>query len=110
MRMTSQQVQHPDRPNLLQYNGTQIPQHKYSYVDRKTESDAIFYVADVTGPTICGLPTSCQLHLLELHCEIHVGSDKKSFPEIKSKGDLQVLYPGRFEGIGKFEGGIPHCH
>lgn len=74
---------------------------KCSYGDRKT--DAIFYVAEFTGPAICGLPTSCQLYLLELHCEVHVGSHKKSFPAIKSKGDLQLLYPDRFEGIGKFE-------
>ena len=56
-------------------------------------------------PSVRGLPTSCQLHLLELRCEIHVGSHKKSFPAIKSKGDLQQLYPDRFEEFGKFEGG-----
>ena len=75
---------------------------KCSYGGGKT--DATFYVADVRAPAICGLPTSCQLHLFELHCEIHAGSHRKSFPAIKSKRDLQLLYPDRFEGIGKFEG------
>ena len=98
--MAFKQVQHPARPNLL-HTKSEMCSIKCSYGDRKT--DAIFYVA-VTSPAICGLPTSCQLHLLELHCEIQVGSHKKSFSAIKSKGDLQLLYPDRFGGTAKFEG------
>lgn len=61
----------PNQTKLTAYNGTQIPQHgvcstKCSYGDRKT--DAVFYVVDVTGPAICRLPTSGELHLLDLHC------------------------------------------
>ena len=97
----------PSQTKLTSYNGTQIPQHgvcsiKCSFGDKET--DAVFYVADVEGPAICGLPTCCQLQLVELHCAISTGSSKTSFPEIKDKGDLQLLYPDRFDGIGKFEG------
>ena len=34
----------------------------------------MFYVAGVKGPAICGLPTCCQLHLVELDCAITTGS------------------------------------
>ena len=47
----------------------------------------MFYVADVEGPAICGLPTCCQLHLVELHCAISTGSSKTCSPAIKDKGD-----------------------
>ena len=97
----------PSQIKLTAYNGTQIPQHgvcsiKCSFGDKET--DAVFYVADVEGPAICGLPTCCQLQLVELHCAISTGSSKVSFPAIKDKGDLQLLYPDRFDGIGRFEG------
>ena len=54
----------PSQTKLTAYNGTQIPQHgvcsiKCSSGDKAT--DAMFYVADVAGPAICGLPTCCQL-------------------------------------------------
>ena len=59
----------PSCTKLTAYNGTQIPQYgvcsiKCSYGDKETE--AMFYVADVAGPAICGLPTCCQLNLVEL--------------------------------------------
>ena len=97
----------PSQTKLTAYNGTQISQHgvcsiKCSFGDKET--DAVFYVADVEGPAICGLPTCCQLQLVELHCAISTGSSKTSSPVIKDKGDLQILYPDRFDGIGKFEG------
>ena len=81
----------PSHTKLTAYNGTQIPQHgvcsiKCSFGDKET--DAVFYVADVEGPAICGLPTCCQLQLVELHCTISTGSSKTSFPVIKDKGDL----------------------
>ncbi|XP_015779930.1 PREDICTED: uncharacterized protein K02A2.6-like [Acropora digitifera] len=97
----------PSQTKMTAYNGTQISQHgvcsiKCSFDDKET--DAMFYVADVEGPAICGLPTCCQLQLVELHCAISRGSSKTSSPVIKDKGDLQILYPDRFDGIGKFEG------
>ena len=97
----------PNQTKLTAYNGTQIPQHglcsvKCSFGDKETV--AVFHVADVEGPAICGLPTCCQLQLVELHCAISTGSSTTSFPAIKDNGDLQLLYPDRFDGIGKFEG------
>ena len=96
----------PRKTKLTAYNGTQIPQHgvcsiKCSYGDKET--DAVFYVADVAGPTICGLPTCCQLNLLELHCAVSTYSSKVPLLAIKDKAELQALHPDRFGGIGKFE-------
>ena len=42
----------------------------------------MFYVADVDGPAICGLPIPCELCFVELHCAISTSSDKISFPVI----------------------------
>ena len=79
----------PTHTKLTAYNGTPIPQHevcsiKCSYGDKKT--NARFYVADVDGPALCGLPTSCELQLVELHCGIH--ATKMPYPTIKDKSDL----------------------
>ena len=97
----------PSCTKLTAYNGTQIPQYgvcsiKCSYGDKETE--AMFYLADVAGPAICGLPTCCQLNLVELHCAVSTCSSKVPLPAIKNKDVLQALYPDRFDGIGKFEG------
>ena len=97
---------------LTAYNGTPITHHGIctihcSYNDNGTEAD--FYVADVDGPAICGLPTLCKLKLVELHCEVTTSSDKVPhlLPTINNKDELQMLYPDRFNGIGKFQG---ECH
>ena len=83
----------PSQTKLTAYNGTQIPQHgvcsiKSSYGDKAT--DAGFYVAGVAGPAICGLPTCCQLNLLELLCAVGTCSSKVPLPAVKDKGDLQA--------------------
>lgn len=38
--------------------------------------------------------------------ELHFGisTTQISYPTVKDKSDLQLLYPDRFSGIGKFEG------
>ena len=73
-----------------------------AYISGGKETNARFYVADVNGPAICGLPTSCELQLVELHCGI--STTQIPNPAIMDKSDLQLLYPDRFNGIGKFEG------
>ena len=83
----------PSQTKLTAYNGTQIPQHgvcsiKSSYGDKET--DAGFYVAGVAGPAICGLPTCCQLNLVELLCAVGTCSSKVPLPAVKDKGDLQA--------------------
>ena len=95
----------PTPTRLTAYNGTPIPQHgvcsiKCSY--RGKETNARFYVADVNGPVICGLSTSCELQLVKLHCGI--STTQLPYPTIKDKSDLQQGYPDRFNFIGKFEG------
>ena len=97
----------PRRTKLTAYSGTQIPQHgvcsiKCSYGDKATVAE--FYAAAVAGSAICGLLTCCQLQLVELHCAVGKCSSKVPLPAVKEKGDLQALYPDRFDGIGKFEG------
>ena len=83
----------PSQTKLTAYNGTQIPQHgvcsiKSSYGDKET--DAGFYVAGVAGPASCGLPTCCQLNLVELLCAVGTCSSKVPLPAVKDKGDLQA--------------------
>ena len=90
---------------LTAYNGTPIMQHgvcsiKCSYGGKET--NARFYAADVNGPAKCGSPTSCELQLLELHCA--TSTTQILNPTIRDKSDLQLLYPDRFNGIGKLEG------
>ena len=55
------------------------------------ETNARFFVADVNGPGICGLPTSCELQLVELHCGI--STTQSPNPTIRDKSELQLLYP-----------------
>ena len=71
-----------------------------------SETETKFYVADVDSPAICGLPTSCKLKLVKLHCEINTSNNSVHcrVPAIHSIHDLQKLYPDGFNGIGKFEG------
>ena len=63
----------PTQTKLTAYNGTPIVQHgvcsiKCSYGGKETK--ARFFVTDVNGLAICGLPTSCELQFVELHCGI----------------------------------------
>ena len=83
----------PTQTKLTAYNGTPIVQHgvcsiKCSYGGKET--NARFYVADVNGPAICGLPTSCELQLLELLCGI--STTQIPNPTIRDKSDLQMLH------------------
>ena len=77
----------PTRTKLNAYNGT--PKHgdrsvKCSYGGKET--NARFYVADVNGPAICGLPTSWELQLVGLHCGI--STIQIPNPTIRDKSDL----------------------
>jgi len=65
--------EHVEYNGLTAYNGTQIPRHgvcsiKCSYGGKET--NARFDVADVNCPAICGLPSSCELQSVELHCGV----------------------------------------
>nr|XP_054752823.1 uncharacterized protein LOC129258608 [Lytechinus pictus] len=62
--------------------------------------DARFYVVDVDGPALGGLPLSLKLGLVKMNCEVKESSDCT----ITDKEQLRKLYPDRFEGIGQFSG------
>ena len=97
--------------------------------------DTTFYIADIPGPAILGLPSCSRLRIVNLNCSVQlrkhgqpvkvskdrekVKQDMKNFKPINSKDDLIKTYPDRFEGIGKFPGtyhiylkedAIPNCH
>ena len=98
-----------NQTKLIAYNGTPIPQHDVFSIQclyDTNETEAKFYVTDVDGLAICGLPTSCKLKLVELHCEINSTHSNVPcpVPAIHNISDLQRLYPDRFNSIGKFEG------
>lgn len=91
---------------LTAYNGTPIKcfgsikltcRHKDSWI-----SDT-FYVVDVTGPAICGLPLSQKLGLVTMHCTV----DKDEGPtNISSVEDLKKVYPEQFDRIGNLPGKV----
>ena len=66
----SRQKQHQPQTKLIAYNSTPIVQHGVCSIQcgyDNNETRAQFYCADVDGPAICGLLTSCHLKLVELH-------------------------------------------
>ena len=80
---------------------------------------APFYVTDIPGPAIIGLPNPADLNLLKFNCAIQtqrphisgVGCLKDKTPEqaketilIRDKQDLITQYPECFKGIRKFQG------
>ncbi|XP_071494907.1 uncharacterized protein [Diadema antillarum] len=67
--------------------------------------DQLFYVVDVSGPVIIGLPMCSELHVVTIH-EMHPQSRSPTNrpSPLKSVKDLQVLYPEQFDRIGNFRG------
>ncbi|XP_071944705.1 uncharacterized protein [Antedon mediterranea] len=83
------------------YNGAQIKHYGYIHIPcyfNNLHTNAKFYIAEVQGPAIMGLPTLKTLKIIQINCAVEV-NDK-----IKDVEDIKRLYPDRFEGIGKFEG------
>ena len=107
---------------LTAYGGLQIKHHGIVTIPctyGKECTLAPFYVTDIPGPAIIGLPTSTDLNLLQFNCAIqtqhpHTSSqgclkDKtleqaKETTPIRDKQDLIQLYPECFNGIRKFQG------
>ena len=90
---------------LTAYNGGEIPcMGSISMPCKRRESawtQAVFYVVDVPGPAIVGLPTSKLLRLVT----INVDGVNQDVPEtITSVQDLKRRYPKQFDTIGNFEG------
>ncbi len=112
------------RIKLYAYNDIEIKQFGICTIPctfRDINKNIRFFVADVAGPTIIGLPDSQALDLVRLDCSIATTSIK---PEVSpldtqqkvtepttspkvtttlTKDTLKATYPDRFSGIGKFK-------
>ena len=87
------------RISMKQYGTWKIP---CKYKDRSTVAE--FYIVDKDGPAISGLPPSKELRLITVHCAVTTNpgvTHMESQKPITSKEDLIVMYPDRFQGIGR---------
>ena len=101
----------PTDTKLKAYNETTIPCLGYinivcRYKDSAWKTEK-FYVVDVPGPPVMGLPAWETLKIVTIHgvegptTESCPGS---SIPHITSVKDLMNMYPDRFDRIGEFKG------
>ena len=93
----------PSHAKLTDYNGHQIEQYgtitmSCQYLNSKHEET--FYIANVNGPVIFGLPTCTRLGLVQMQCEITTGKAPKKITTLE---DLTQRYPKQFNGIGNFK-------
>ena len=95
---------------LTAYNGKQIPcigaiSLKCRYKDNWEDME--FYVVDVEGPAIVGLPSSEKLGLVTIHIDsLLKENDQDNDTQGKTKltvEKLQKLYPSQFDTIGNFK-------
>ncbi|CAE1292604.1 unnamed protein product [Acanthosepion pharaonis] len=86
---------------LTAYNNTKINCYGTTNIRCKYKNspwmDTQFYVVDVPGAAILGLPTSVSLKVVTMNCAISVQQQP-----INSVADLMRLYPDRFDRIGEF--------
>ena len=82
--------------------------------------DTTFYVANIPGPAILGLPSCSILRIVHLNCSFQFRKHRqpiktckerekvkqvmKNLNLINSKDDLIKVYPEQFKGIWKFPG------
>ena len=90
---------------LTAYNGTDIPCHgkiafPCRYMGGWQETD--FYIVDVEGPAIIGLPSCEALKIVTLHCSIETSPQNKK--PITCIQDLIESNPEQFDKIGKMPG------
>ena len=87
---------------LRAYNGTDIPCYgQVKLLCNQTDNRTLqtFFVVDVEGPAIAGLPTLEQLGLVTLNC-----CPIKKMEQIKHVEDLKQRYPELFDKIGNLKG------
>jgi transposase InsO family protein len=91
---------------LSAYNQTTIKQLGLMHIPCQYADSAWydlgFYIADVKGPAILGLPSSRQLKLVTFHCEI--GLHLAPQPSVNSVQDLLSQHPEQFDRVGHFPG------
>ena len=104
-----QAVTRPTTARLTAYNGSPIHcvgtlSITCKYKDSEWR-DQVFYVVDVSGPVIIGLPMCSELQVVTIH-EMHHQSRSPTSgpPPLNSVKDLQALYPEQFDRIGNFHG------
>ena len=86
---------------LTAYNGQKIPCYgsldlELSHKGKLTK--AKFYVVDVEGPCIIGLPTCEKLKLVTINC------NEINTTDVSSVESLKQAYPGQFDTLGDFQG------
>ena len=98
---------------LTAYNGATIQClgkiDMYCSYNDETWTKATFYVVDVPGPAVVGMPTRKQLHLVTIHVDSVTGVDTNETkstaqPVIYDINDLKRAYPQQFDNVGNFEG------
>lgn len=97
---------------LKAYNGSTIQCHgKTSLQCRGTDkrwSTHLFFLVDVPGPAIIGLPAAETLKLVTMHCSIMTDqphdTDKTTKACMRTTTDLIRLYPDQFDKIGNLPG------
>ena len=100
----------PKRTLLTAYNSSIIKQ--FGTVTILCKHDCAlwqqeeFYVIDVDGPAILGLPACRRLHLVTLHCPIKA-LERPAYTPISDVAMLKGMYPDRFDGIGQFPEQLP---
>ena len=93
----------PNNVTLTAYNGENIKcsgKFTINVYHEKKKHPVLFYVVDVTGPAVIGLPTCEQLNIVT----INVDQISPSVPTINSIDDLTHQYPKLFDTIGNFKG------
>ena len=82
--------------------------------NQSTFQDEKFYIVDVEGPAILGLPACLKMNIVS----IHLDASKHETQPLTSVQQLQSIFPNQFDKIGKMkepaklyikEGAIPHC-
>ena len=86
---------------LTAYNGQKIPCYgsldlELSHKGKLTK--AKFYVVDVEGACIIGLPTCEKLKLVTINC------NEINTTDVSSVESLKQAYPGQFDTLGDFQG------
>ena len=96
----------PSGDILTAYNGSSIKHYgtitmPCRYKDGNW-SDATFYIVEMPGPVIFGLPTGIVLNLLQMNRNVNVSSQQAQ--KILSTSHLQNMYSDCCKGLAKFAG------
>ncbi len=95
----------PSDATLTDYNGNPIEQHGTITMPCKygnENHEETFYIANVNGPVIFGLPTCTRLGLVKMQCAVTTTATAKT-QQITDLDDLIKRYPNHFNGIGNLK-------